>query len=247
MRNCLFFLFVAFAFHGTSQLDFTKLSDSSYVYTTYQKYKDELFSSHGFLKITKAGVVMIDTPWDTTQFQPLLDSITLKFNQPVVLALATHWHDDRTAGLAFYKNSGIKTYSSLATKNICREQHNPEAEYSFEEDTTFVIGNVEFQTFYPGAGHTADNIVVYFPAEQLLVGGCFIKSVEAVNLGNLADANIGLWHISAKNVLKTFPKVKAVIPGHQTIELKGKKALKHTLKLSKQVYKGRKKAKKKAK
>lgn len=246
MKTLLFSLFCIGSIGLYAQLDFRKLSDSSYVFTTYQTYKNVRISSHGLLKMTTAGVVMIDTPWDTTQFQPLLDSIDRKFHQKVLLVISTHWHEDRTAGLAYYKRKGIATYSTYATRNLCRENHFPEAEFTFEGDTVFKVGHTVFETYYPGAGHSSDNIVVYFPKDQLLVGGCFIKSVEAEDLGNLSDANIGMWPVAAKNLLRKYPKVKTVIPGHQEIA-PGKKAIKHTLKLAKKHYKGRKHDKKKAK
>ena len=246
MKALLFSLTFLFFSGINAQLDFTKISDSSYSYTTYQTYKGDRISAHGFLKRTDAGVVMIDTPWDTTQFQPLLDSIALKFNQQVVLVICTHWHEDRSAGLEFYARKGIPTYSTYATKNLCRENQLPQAQYTFEGDTTFRIGKTSFETFYPGAGHSSDNIVVYFPHDKILVGGCFIKSTEAEDLGNLSDANIGMWPIAAKNLLKKYPNVKTVIPGHQAIT-PGKKALKHTLHLAQEKYKGRKQDKRKAK
>lgn len=244
MRILVLLLVCFSSFRSRAQLDFTRISDSSYVFTTYQTYKEAQISSHGLLKLTSTGVIMIDTPWDTTQFQPLLDSVKLKFNLPVVLVLSTHWHEDRTAGLDYYHKKGIPTYSTYATKNLCAEHHLPQSEFTFEGDTTFQIGNTVFETFYPGAGHSSDNIVVYFPADRLLVGGCFVKSAEAQDLGNLSDANIGMWRVAAKTLIKKYPKVKTVIPGHQKMT-PGKKALKHTLKLAREKYKGRQKDKKK--
>lgn len=246
MRAFLF-LSVYFFVNGlNAQLDFKKISDSSYVFTTYQTYQETRISAHGLLKITSGGVVMIDTPWDTTQFQPLLDSIDRKFHKKVLMVISTHWHEDRTAGLDYYKKKGIATYSTYATRNLCRENNLPQAQYTFEGDTTFNIYNTVFETYYPGAGHSSDNIVVYFPKDKLLVGGCFVKSTEATDLGNLSDANIGMWRVSAKTLIKKYPKVKTVIPGHQKMT-PGKKALKHTLKLAREKYKGRKNDKKKAK
>lgn len=246
MKAFLLSLICFVSFGTNAQLDFKKISDSSYVFTTYQVYKDAKISSHGLLKITSGGVVMIDTPWDTTQFQPLLDSIDRKFHKKVLMVISTHWHEDRTAGLDYYKSKGIKTYSTYATKNLCRENNFPQAEYTFEGDTSFNIFNTIVETYYPGAGHSSDNIVVYFPKDKLLVGGCFVKSVEAEDLGNLSDANIGMWPVAIRNLMKKYPKVKTVIPGHQKIA-SGKKALKHSLKLAKKHYKGRKQDKKKAK
>ncbi len=229
MKQFLLFFSLLFTTVCSAQLEFQKLADSTYMYTTYNTYKGQKISANGVIRLTKAGAVMIDSPWDTTQFQPLLDSIRMKWNLDVVFVLATHWHEDRSGGLDYYKKKGIATYSTRATKNLCRENGMPQAEFTFTGDSTFHIGGVTFETYFPGAGHTPDNIVVYFPSEKVLTGGCFIKSVEATNLGNLSDANLGMWPIAAKNLKHKYKKAKIVVPGHDKVD--GKKALKHTIKL----------------
>ena len=81
-----------------SPLTITPLCDSVFIYTTYSHYQGTPFPSNSMYVVTEAGVVMIDTPWDSTQFQPLLDSIRNRHKQEVVLCIATHSHADRTAG-----------------------------------------------------------------------------------------------------------------------------------------------------
>lgn len=229
MRSTVFGIFLLFSLNSNAQLNFQKLTDSTYMYITYHEYKGEKISSNGVLRLTTNGVVMIDTPWDTTQFQPLLDSIQTKFSAKVALVIATHWHEDRSAGLEFYSKQGIPTYSTRATYNLCAENNMPQSEFTFTGDTTFQIGNTTFETYFPGAGHTTDNIVVYFPKDRVLVGGCFIKSVDATDLGNLSDANRGMWPIAVRNLKKKYRKVKIVVPGHSKVD--GKKALNHTIQL----------------
>lgn len=231
MKRFVTLLFILAANLCSAQLDFQKLADSTYMFTTYHEYKGSKVSSNGVLRLTTKGVVMIDTPWDTTQFQPLLDSIRTKFNSSVALVIATHWHEDRSGGLEFYTQKGIPTYSTRTTYNLCRENKMPLAKYTFVGDTTFHIGNTTFETYYPGSGHTSDNIVVYFPSDRILVGGCFLKSVDATDLGNLSDANLGLWPVAVKNLMRKYKKAKIVVPGHDSVD--GKKALKHTLRLLK--------------
>jgi metallo-beta-lactamase class B len=53
-------------------------------------------------------------------------------------------------------------------------------QYTFTHDTTFNIAGVTLQAYYPGAGHTRDNIVVWVPQDKVLFGGCLIKSLEAI-------------------------------------------------------------------
>jgi metallo-beta-lactamase class B len=64
-----------------------------------------------------------------------------------------------------------------------------------------------------GQGHTRDNVVGYFPSEEVLFGGCLIKEMGA-SKGYLGDANIDEWSATVEKVKKVFPRVKQVVPGH---------------------------------
>ena len=131
------------------KLEISRINDSTFVYTTYNTYKNQQVPANGLLKVTSTGVVMIDTPWDTTQFQPLLDSISSRFHKPVNLVIATHAHDDRTAGLNFYKKKGIPTFTSLATAQICFENKAPQPEFTFLNSLTFAHGLASSFTPFP--------------------------------------------------------------------------------------------------
>jgi metallo-beta-lactamase class B len=80
-------------------LKISALTDNFYIYTTYNTYEGNKIPANGMYVVTNEGVILFDTPWDTTQFQPLLDSIKLKHNKDVKICIATHWHSDRTEGL----------------------------------------------------------------------------------------------------------------------------------------------------
>lgn len=58
-----------------AKLRFSKVTDNVYSYTTYHLFSGNPFPSNSSYLVTHAGVVLFDTPWDETQFQPLLDSI----------------------------------------------------------------------------------------------------------------------------------------------------------------------------
>lgn len=210
-------------------LKITHLTGDYYIFTTYKPINGNPFPSNGMYVVTDNGVVIFDTPWDTTQFQPLLDSIAHRHNKKVVACIATHFHDDRTAGLEYWKSNGIKTYSSKQTLDLCQEHNEKQAAFYFTKDTTFTLGNHNFQTYYPGAGHTKDNIVIWCADAKILYGGCLIKSTENQGLGNIADANLHEWPATIKNVMKKYPKPVYVIPGH--FGWSSNKGLQHTLKL----------------
>ncbi len=240
LNACLFLLGILFTFNLYGQdsavsLKISHLTGDFYVYTTYKTLNGSPFPSNSMYLVTDSGVVMIDTPWDTTQFQPLMDSIEKRHHKKVLYCIATHFHDDRTAGLDFLKTKGVKTYSSYETYLLCKERNEKQAQYYFLTDTTFTVANYTFRTYYPGPGHTWDNIVIWFAKERILYGGCLVKSTENDGLGNIADGYVRSWPTSIKRVMKQCPDPLYVIPGHFSWE--NNKSLEHTLKLLKKTEK----------
>jgi glyoxylase-like metal-dependent hydrolase (beta-lactamase superfamily II) len=232
MRNLFLFLLIVISsnsFGQTPKLKITHLVENFYIFTTYQSFNGELFPANGMYLLTNEGAILFDTPWDTTQCQPLLDSIKTKHNQEVILCIATHAHDDRTGGFAYYQKLGIKTFATEQTDQICQKEGIPRPEFILDPAALFNVGNITFEVFYPGQGHTSDNIVIWFASQRILYGGCLVKSVEAQNLGYLGDANIDTWSQSIKNIQKRFGKPNFVITGHQS--WLSPKSLKHTKKL----------------
>jgi glyoxylase-like metal-dependent hydrolase (beta-lactamase superfamily II) len=207
-------LFLVLSFNGLSQLKIVQLTDSVYLYSTYQEYSGKPVSSNSIYIVTSAGIVMIDTPWDSSQLPKLLDSMFVKDAAIPILSISTHFHSDRTAGLDYLDSIGVKTYSTALTKAICKEVNAEEARNTFQGDTTFVIAGRKISIFYPGAGHSPDNIVVYLEKENLLFGGCFVKSYDANSLGYTGDADIISWHTGIKLLIKKYGSVDLVIPGH---------------------------------
>lgn len=229
-------IFVAANSFGQSadnNLNISHLTGDFYVYTTYNIYKGSSIPANGLYLVTDNGVVMIDSPWDTTQFQPLLDSIKAKHNKSVTMCIATHFHEDRTAGLAYYRQQGIKTYTTKQTDELSKKNNKKRAEFLLDKDTVFTVGQYSFQTYYPGQGHAPDNIVVWFQKERILYGGCLIKTVTDTDLGNMSDANVKTYAATVKNVKDKCKKPRFVIPGHGSWS--NIQSLKHTFKMAKKL------------
>ncbi|WP_293787463.1 PEDO-3 family subclass B1 metallo-beta-lactamase [uncultured Pedobacter sp.] len=232
MRYFLSFLFGLSAFASFAQnpkLKIKHLTGDLYAYTTYNTYNGAVTDANAVYLVTNRGVVVIDAPWDSKQFQQFLDSIAAKHHQKVVLAIATHSHGDRAGGLAFFKSKGIKTYTSKLTDELLKTNKEPRAAYTFTNDTTFTVGQYKISTYYAGKGHTKDNIVVWFPKDKVLFGGCLIKSTEADNLGYIREADLAEWPKSIQKLKQKYPDTKFVITGHDAWG--NRESLDHTLKL----------------
>ena len=214
-------------------LKISHLTGDFYIYTTYNLYKESRIPANGMYLITNKGVILFDSPWDTTQFQPLLDSIRAKHNKKVLLCIATHFHEDRTGGLEYYRQQGVKTYTTRRTDELSRKRGMKRAEFLIDKDTVFRIGQFSFQTYFPGHGHAPDNIVIWFEKEKILYGGCLIKSTEDSNLGNLSDANADDYATAITNVREKCKNPKHIITGHN--DWTNTKSLEHTLKMAQQL------------
>lgn len=232
----ILFLLLAQCLLGSAQkLEIHALTENAFVFTTYKEFAGKPFPSNGLYLVTEEGVLLIDMPWDTTQCLPLLDSIEARHHLPVRWSISTHFHDDRTGAIDILKRQGVKTYSSQQTQALCREKADPIAEFGFSKDTIFQLGEWKIETFYPGAGHAPDNIVIWIPEMRLLYGGCFVKSTDSKGLGYLGDADTKNWARGLKVVKRKFRHPKWIIPGHQAWATT--KSLKHTAALLKSYLK----------
>ena len=241
MRTIILTIAVAFSLTnsfgqtGNAKLKISHLTGDFYIYTTYNTYQQSQVPANGMYLVTNNGVVMFDTPWDTTQFQPLLDSIKVKHNKTVIMCFATHWHSDKTAGLEYYRQLGIKTYTTALTDELSKKNNKKRAEYLMTNDTVFNIGQYSFETYYPGQAHTEDNIVIWFEKEKILYGGCLIKGADAENLGYLDDGNVAEYETTLKKVQNKFRKPKFIIIAHS--DWKNINSLKHSLMMAKELKK----------
>jgi metallo-beta-lactamase class B len=218
-----------------AKLKISHLTGDFYIYTTYNTYQVSQVPANGMYFVTNEGVVLFDTPWDTTQFQPLLDSIKSKHDKPVVMCFATHWHSDKTAGLDYYRQQGIKTYTTLLTDELSKKNNKKRAEFLMAGDTVFRAGQYSFETYYPGEGHTTDNIVIWFKNERILYGGCLIKGADDNDLGYLDDGNKTAYASTLTNVQKKCRRPKYIIIAHN--DWKNINSLKHSLKMAKELSK----------
>jgi len=225
------FLFLANFFYAQVR-DFViepPLNSKLYLYKTFGVFGGKEYSTNALYLITKKGVVLFDVPWQKTQYQSLMDTIKKRYNLPVIAVFATHSHADRAGDLSFYNNKGIKTYATAKTNELLKKEGKATSNNLIKTGKKYKIGGEEFIVDFLGEGHTADNVVVWFPKYNVLDGGCLVKSSSAVDLGYTGEANVKQWPLTMKNLQAKYPSSAKVIPGHD--EWKGNDHVKHTLEL----------------
>ncbi|KXH84572.1 IND family subclass B1 metallo-beta-lactamase [Chryseobacterium kwangjuense] len=203
--------------------------ENLYLYKTFGVFGGKEYSTNALYLVTKKGVVLFDVPWQKTQYQSLMDTIKKRHNLPVIAVFATHSHEDRAGDLSFYNNKGIKTYATAKTNELLKKEGKATSNTITKTGKKYKIGGEEFVVDFLGEGHTADNVVVWFPKYNVLDGGCLVKSSAAVDLGYMGEANVQQWPTTMKNLKAKYPAGVKVIPGHD--EWKGNDHVKHTLDL----------------
>ncbi len=171
--------------------------------------------SNGLIAMTDSGLLLVDTAWTEAQTDAILKWGDERLKRPWIGAVITHEHNDRDGGLGALQRRKIPvaaldlTVAKLARRGV----------QGVTTLFTAAAGEFKdprgFEAFYPGPGHTTDNIVLSFPT--VLYGGCLIKSMEAKDLGFTADANLASWPEAVRRVSLKYPK-RTIVPGHGPVD-----------------------------
>lgn len=207
-----------------------KLTQGVWRHITYMEMeKYGRVPANGLLVIDGKKAVMIDTPWTGEQTTLLIDWLEKNKKVRLESVIPTHWHVDCMGGLELAHKRGAKSYALDKTIERAKKEKLPVPGNGFKDKFTLKCGATALELFYPGGGHTIDNIVVWLPEKQILFGGCAVKTSNSKTLGNLNDAVLKEWPGTVNALLKRYPNARWVVPGHG--KPGGMDYLKHTMKL----------------
>lgn len=180
---------------------------------------DDIPANGILLETPDGGTVLFDSGWNDAQAVALTEWARDSLRRPVRRAVYTHSHSDRAGGHRALAALGIPASSlALTAALVAREMPGVPAPDSVPGLTAGPVRDAAgYELLYPGHGHTPDNIVVYFPAQRVLHGGCMIKSDTATTTGNVADADVRNWPRAVARVRAAYPEVRVVVPGHGAV------------------------------
>ncbi|WP_153914424.1 subclass B1 metallo-beta-lactamase [Shewanella sp. TC10] len=198
------------------ELRITPLSDTLYVHESFMQTKQFGFvGSNGLILIDANKAYLIDTPWSEADTEKLVEWIRQQ-GFSLEASVSTHSHDDRTAGIDYLNSIGVATYASEHTNKLLKQAGKATASHSFKEGQFNLIED-KIEVHFVGAGHTVDNLVVWFPQTKLLYGGCLVKSLGSKSLGYYGEADLTAWPKSISNLQTQFSQSVQVLPGHGKI------------------------------
>ena len=228
-----------------------KLADGVWIHKSYELVPPwGPVLSQGLVVVKNGQAIIIDSAWNDTDTAMVLDLIRKDLGALPVLAIPTHAHSDKMGGLGQFKKEGVDTVAHPFTNEDAETHGVVPAARSFpspfrfakvqlhdSKDYTVLAEGPLVEVFYPGEGHTRDNIVVYVPSVKVVFVGCLVRPGEASSMGNTADSNLAAWATSISAVAERFPDADIVVPSHG--KPGGRELLDHTIDLAHKANKER--------
>lgn len=218
--------------HQTNDLIITQVSENAFEFTSFLQTKDYgVVPGNGLIVRDNKEVVIFNTPASNKSSEELIRWITDTLHCKINAVIPTHFHPDCLGGLKVFEDKNIPSYAYFKTIELAKESNFVVPEHSFKDSLVLKVGNNKVVAKFLGEGHTRDNIIGYFPSENVMFGGCLIKEMNATK-GYLVDANVKDWSATVERVKKEYPNVKVVVPGHG--KFGNEKLLDYTIKLFKE-------------
>ena len=171
---------------------------------------------NGLIIAGQPGPTIVDTGATREQGELLLQVAARVTGAPAAQAIATHFHADRTGGIEAMRAANVPVYAHPYSVGLAQAYGFPApAPVRGLEKTPASLGAVEL--FYPGAGHTRDNITVWHAESGVLFGGCLLRAATDNGIGSLSDADIGAYPASIARLIERYPQRRITIPGHGSI------------------------------
>lgn len=201
----------------TKDLVVIQIAPHAYQHISYLQTND--FGNvpcNGLIVNNNHEAIIFDTPTNDSSSNQLIQWIKATLKSKINAIVPTHFHNDCLGGLKAFDDYAIPSYANIATIELAKANGFVIPTNHFKDSLILKVGNEIVQLKYFGQGHTIDNIVAYFPSEQVLFGGCLIKELGA-SKGYLGDANVKAWSNTVLKIKKAFTNLKVVVPGHGEI------------------------------
>lgn len=200
--------------YQTENLVITQISEYTYIHTSFKQTDD--FGNvpcNGLIIKNDNEAVILDTPTNNKNAEELINWVSQKPDCTITAVIPTHFHDDCLGGLEAFTQKNIPSYGNHRTITLAKQNNLVEPQNSFTDSLILTVGTRKTEVKFFGEGHTKDNVIAYFPTENVMFGGCLIKELGA-GKGYTGDANLTEWSSTVQKIKQAYPNVKIIVPGH---------------------------------
>ena len=174
----------------SDDVEIVKLSNRAYLHISVTEIPSwGSVASNGLILVDKGKAFLFDTPVTEEQTATVLRWVTDSLHARVTGFVPNHWHSDCMGGIACLHRRKVKSYANRMTAEIARREGLPVPQHEFGDSLRLKVGKTEIFCYYPGGGHSTDNIAVWIPAEKILFAGCMVKALNATSPGNMLEGD----------------------------------------------------------
>lgn len=190
--------------------------------------KNQGYQVNSTVIVGESGVIVVDTGFTDEIGAHIAKAISKITPKPVTHVINTHHHGDHTLGNVAFKNAEIISteqcrdlvgkagYEWLAIVESATGRKFPNTKpipatvtFKGSTKTERSINGVKLVLWAPTGSHTAGDMLVYLPDDNVLIAGDIL--VNHV-MPNFRDGNVKNW-IATLDQIKHM-KVKTIVPGH---------------------------------
>lgn len=232
MRALIFWIFLFFATSPASAFETVRVSERVYALVGDLGQRSPQNLGHnmtsGFV-IADDGVVVVDTGGSYLGAKAIHEAIRKVTDKPVKWAVNTGGQDHRWLGNGYFRELGIPIAAAQAGE---QDMHNRTAQQvgrarrlledkfagtepayptrTFADRYTLPVKGITIELIYTGGGHTAGDIFVWLPDEDIVFTGdiVFVQRLLGVMPGT------GLTWIETLEYLRDELDPEVIIPGH---------------------------------
>ena len=163
-----------------------------------------------------AGATIVDTGNTREQGDVLLQAAGRVTGTAVKQAVVTHFHGDRTGGTAAMLGAGVPVLGHPFTTGLAMTygQPVPQPVKGLEKGA---VDFGSFELFYPGPGHTRDNVTVWHKETRILFGGRLMRATTDKQIGSREDADMAHYLSTIDRLAERYPQRRTTVPGHGAI------------------------------
>lgn len=200
----------------TNDLKIKRIAENTYLHLSYMETEQYgRIESNGGIIVLQNEAMIYDTPHNV---EITFDLVDWMFNQGWTISgvVGSHFHYDGIGGIQVFEDFEIPTYGHLLSPELINS-----SDYEVVPPENLLNGKLQLKLAnqhvnieYFGPGHSNDNIILWFPEDKVLFGGCLIKSLRA-GKGNLDDANLDEWSNTVRKIIQSYgDSLEIVVPGH---------------------------------
>lgn len=225
MRRVISAILMAFAiplaYSAPPELSLQRLSGPIYLVID-----SHYVGTNSLVYVGPKSVTVVGATWTPETARELAADIKRVTGRPISAVIDTSPDPEWSGGNAYWKGIGARIFALKATDDLLKStwaerdrrarKNNPGYPVLPLVPPTnvlpdhFELQNGDLRAFYLGPTHTAGDIFVYFPREQVLDAGSILKP----HLGNLADADLHAYPITLHRLQRMHLRIRTIIAGH---------------------------------